>query len=83
MFLTAPPAAIHRRGAAREVRGAGGMRMVRISWAARCLSPRSCRAVLQSVRAVPMREGSFLGAKSAVACRGAFPGPGRGQRRRD
>ena len=83
MFVTAPPAAITPPQRGEQVRGAGGMRMVRVSWAARCFSQCSCRAVLQSVRALPMREGSFLGAKSSIACRGAFSGPGRGQRRRE
>jgi hypothetical protein len=34
----------------------GGMGMVRVSRAARCLRPRSCRAVPWSVQAVPARD---------------------------
>jgi hypothetical protein len=30
--------------------------MVRVSWSARCFSPRSCRAVPSSVQAVPARK---------------------------
>jgi hypothetical protein len=42
--------------ARRSLTRSGGMGMVRVSWAARCLRPRSWRAVPWSVQAVPARE---------------------------